>query len=55
MLIIDKDEPSFLEMGNPIIDETNTTLDNTKKDQNMDGLLKDMKSFKECSDSVESR
>ena len=34
-------------MENPIIDETNTTTDNTQKDENLDGLLKDIKSFKD--------
>ena len=34
---------------------TNTTIDNTQKDENLDGLLKDIKSFKEFRDSVESR
>ena len=53
--IIDEDEPSFSEMKNPIIDETYTTVDNTQKDENLDGLLNDMKSFKEFRDSVESR
>ena len=42
-------------MENPITDETNTTIDNTKKDENLDGLLKDVKCFKEFQDSVESR
>ena len=53
--IMDEDEPNFSEMENPIIDETNTTVDNAQKDENLDGLLKDMKSFKEFRDSVESR
>ena len=52
---MDEDEPNFSEMKNPIIDETNTTVDNTQKDENLDVLLKDMKSFKEFRDSVESR
>ena len=34
-------------MENPITDETNTTIDNTKKDENLDGFLKDVKCFKE--------
>ena len=34
--IMDKDEPNFSEMENPIIDETNTTIDNTQKDENED-------------------
>ena len=42
-------------MENPITDETNTTIDNTKKDENLDGLLKDVKCFKEFQDSVGSR
>ena len=42
-------------MENPITDETNTTIDNIKKDENLDGLLKDVKCFKEFQDSVESR
>ena len=42
-------------MESPITDETNTTIDNTKKDENLDGLLKDVKCFKEFQDSVESR
>ena len=42
-------------MENPITDETNTTIDNTQKDENLDGFLKDIKSFKEFQDSVESR
>ena len=45
--IMDEDEPNFSEMENPIIDETNTTIDNTQKDENLNGLLKDIKSFKE--------
>ena len=49
---MDEDEPNFSEMENPIIDETNTTVDNAQKDENLDGLLKDMKSFKEFRDSV---
>ena len=40
---MDEDEPNFSEMKNPIIDETNTTVDNTQKDENLDVLLKDMK------------
>ena len=52
---MDEDEPNFSEMENPIIDETNTTVDNAQKDENLDGLLKDMKSFKEFRDSVLSR
>ena len=42
-------------MENPITDETNTTIDNTKKDENLDGFLKDVKCFKEFQGSVESR
>ena len=42
-------------MENLITDETNTTIDNTKKDENLDGILKDVKCFKEFQDSVESR
>ena len=53
--IMDEDEPNFSEMQNPIIDEANTTVDNTQKDENLKDLLKDMKSFKEFGDSVESR
>ena len=45
--IMDEDEPNFSEIENPIIDETNTTVDKTQKDENLNGLLKDMKSFKE--------
>ena len=55
MQIMDEDEPNFSEMENPVIDETNTTVDNTLKNENLDGLLKDIKSFKELLDSVESR
>ena len=51
--IMDEDEPNFSEMENPIIDETNTTVDHTQKDENLDGLLKDMKSFKEFRDTAE--
>ena len=36
-------------------DETNTTIDNTQKDESLDGFLKDKKSSKEFQDSVESR
>ena len=43
--IMDEDEPNFSEMENPIIDETNTTVDNTQKDENLDSLLYDMKSL----------
>ena len=50
--IMDEDEPNFSEMENPII-ETNATVDHTQKDENLDGLLKDMKSFKEFQDTVE--
>ena len=53
--IMDEDEPNFSEMENRIIDETNTTVENTQEDENLDGLLRDMKSFKEFRDSVESR
>ena len=42
-------------MENPIIDEINTTVDNIQKDENLDGLLKDMEKFKEFWDLVESR
>ena len=52
---MDEDEPNFSEMENPIIDETNNTVENTQKDQNLDGFLMDMKNFKEFRDSVESR
>ena len=52
---MDEDKPNFSEIENPIIDETNTTVDKTQKDENLNGLLKDMKSFKEFWDSVESR
>ena len=52
---MDEDEPNFSEMENRIIDETNTTVDNTQEDENLDGLLRDMRSFKEFRDSVESR
>ena len=51
---MDEDEPNFSEMENSIIDETNTTIDNTQKDENLNGLLKDIKSFCE-KDSVKSR
>ena len=53
--IIDEDEPNFSEMENPIIDKANNIVDNTQKDENLGGLLMDMKSFKEFRDSVESR
>ena len=55
MQIMDEDEPNFSEMEDPVIDETNTTVHNTLKNENLDGLLKDIKSFKELLDSVESR
>ena len=55
MQIMNVDKPSYSEMENQIIYETNTTVDNTQKDENLDGLLKDMKSFKEFCNSVESR
>ena len=42
-------------MENPIIDEINTTVDNIQKDENLDGLLKDMEKFKKFWDFVESR
>ena len=42
-------------MENPITDETKTTIDNAQKDENLDGFLKDIKSFKEFQVSVESR
>ena len=44
---MDEDEPNFSEMENPIIDKANNIVDNTQKDKNLDGLLMDMKSFKE--------
>ena len=53
--IMDADEPNFSEMENLIIDKANNIVDNTQKDENLDGLLMDMKSFKEFRDSVESR
>ena len=53
--VMDEDEPNFSEMENAIIDEINTTVDNTQKGENLDSLLKDMNSFKEFRDSVESR
>ena len=53
--IMDEAEPNFSEMENPIIDKANNRVDNTQKDENLDGLLMDMKSFKEFRDSVESR
>ena len=53
--IIDEDEPNFSEMENPIIDQTNTIIEDIQKDENLDGLLKDIKSFKELRNSVESR
>ena len=53
--IMDKDEPNFSEMENLIIDEKNTTIDNTQKDEDLDGLLKNIKRFKEFQDSVESK
>ena len=53
--IMDEDEPNFSEMENLIIDETNTTIDNTQKDENLDGLLKNIKRFKEFQDSVECK
>ena len=34
---------------------TTHIVDNTQKDENLDGLLMDMKSFKEFRDSIESR
>ena len=39
----------------PIIDQTNTIIEDIQKDENLDGLLKDIKSFKELRNSVESR
>ena len=36
--IMDEDGSNFSEMENPIIDETNATVDNTQKDENLDGL-----------------
>ena len=53
--IMDADEPNFSEMENLITDKANNIVDNTQKDENLDGLLMDMKSFKEFRDSVESR
>ena len=53
--IMDEDELNFSEMENLIIDETNTTIDNTQKDENLDRLLKNIKRFKEFQDSVESK
>ena len=52
---MDEDEPSFSEMENPIIDKLNNIVDKTQTDENLDGLLMDMESFKEFRDSVESR
>ena len=42
-------------MENPIIDQTNTIIEDIQKDENLDGLFKDIKSFKELRDYVESR
>ena len=53
--IMDEDEPNFSEMENSIIDEKNTTVDNTQKNENLDGSLKDMKNVEEFRNSVESR
>ena len=53
--IMDEDEPNFSEMENPIIANANNIVDNTQKDEDQDGLLMDMKSFREFRDSVESR
>ena len=52
---MDEDEPNFSEMENQIIDKANNIVDNTQEDKNLDGLLMDMKSFKEFRDSMESR
>ena len=38
--IMNNDETNFSEMENSIIDETNTTFDNTQKDENLDSLLR---------------
>ena len=53
--IMDEDEPNFSEMKNAIIDKASNIVDNTQKDENLDGLLMNMKIFKEFRDSVESR
>ena len=53
--IIDEDEPNFSEMENPIIDQTNTIIEDIQKDENLDGLLKNIKRFKKLRNSVESR
>ena len=52
---MNEDETNFSEIEIPIIDEKNTTIDNTQKDENLDCLLKAIKSFKEFRDCVESR
>ena len=51
---MDEDEPNFSEIENAIIDKTINIVDNTEKDENLDGLLMDIKSSKEFRDSVES-
>ena len=53
--IMDEGEPNFSEMENPIVDKANNIVDDTQKDESPDGLLMDMKSFKEFHDSVERR
>ena len=52
---MNEDEPNFSEIEIPFIDEKNTTIDNTQKDENLDCLLKAIKSFKGFRDCVESR
>ena len=50
-----QDESSFTKIETTIIDETNITVNNTQKNQNLGKLLRDIKSFRNSQDSLESR
>ena len=50
-----QDESSFTKIETTIIDETNITVNNTQKNQNLGKLLRDIKSFRNSQESLESR
>ena len=50
-----QDESSFTKIETTIIDETNITVNNTQKNQNLGKLLRDIKSFRNSQNSLESR
>ena len=50
-----QDESSFTKIETTIIDETNITVNNTQKNKNLGKLLRDIKSFRNSQNSLESR